>query len=636
MTRIFWPLIPLLLAVVFPATATEYLDENFNPVSKDKATLQYEKTYLKNGLWQADLYYKDSEQLSLHVGLTEQNFNNAKYRGAFVGYYPNGRLEARGYFDEQNKLDGVYEHWDKDGSATVTSYQHGTIHGVRSQYHDYDPNSKVPDCTAFNAAQPQPGCIDRTHQRGPLASTIEYVNNQWTGLYRTYIADGTLITETHYKDGKRDGMAKHFNRDGILTSVTPYKNDKVDGEQIFYHENGQKSQSTHYRQGKYNGISHRWNDKGELTLQREYKNSKLDGKAEYWWNADQLSSVEHYSNGKKHGLEQEYYKNGQLKRERHWQQGKPTDTTKEFFEDGQQKQVTVYAAPDVEQSTKRWREDGQLAYQEERLDSPHGPAKKKTIYRSKTVSYEWRGLETRWQKTERYTLDDKQLIYLEQYLDGRREGRFYDRTDSWGHLQKNAYIERHYHQGKLEGAYREVDDKGNVVEDGRYVQDKRIGPWIIQDYSGIRYHVTFDAKGQKHGKEAMEDDASGITGVAYYDHGVRTGEYHQTATDGTVITRGHYRNGKRDGQWLSREDCASMAYNCQGEYHNGMKVGTWNNFNKDHYLAAVEHYNDKGEKVGKHYAFMEDGQLFSISRYKDGELLSYQIADSHGEFHDEE
>ena len=84
------------------------------------------------------------------------------------------------------------------------------------------------------------------------------------------------------------------------------------------------------------------------------------------------------------------------------------------------------------------------------------------------------------------------------------------------------------------------------------------------------------------------------------------GEYLEWKTTGTLIVKGQYQAGKKQGLWtkyLSRTEIEE-----EGRYQNGLKEGTWKTFWPQGSIRTQQEYK-QGEKVGVFQEWFADGIL---------------------------
>jgi len=117
-----------------------------------------------------------------------------------------GALMEDGYVVNGNK-NGAWTIYDPKTKRikSVTSYSNGVMNGPHLEYSN----------------------------RGQIETRINYLNNEYHGMYGTF-KNGRTVKELSYKNGVIDGEVREFTSRGKLQKVTQFKDGKIHGDMIFY------------------------------------------------------------------------------------------------------------------------------------------------------------------------------------------------------------------------------------------------------------------------------------------------------------------------------------------------------------------------------------------------------------------
>jgi antitoxin component YwqK of YwqJK toxin-antitoxin module len=181
----------------------------------------------------------------------------------------------------------------------------------------------------------------------------------------THYNDGSLESETEFKDGKIDGLSRFLYRDGSVASEQHFSNGLLDGSscayypgnrkkyvetwndsllltgtyfntngdsvsairngngmKVLFYDNGTKQSSAEYRDGKRNGRIEIWNDRGVKISEMVFRDGLLDGRARTWDDNGVKKSVADYRKGLKNGLFIFYGEDGRKKFVVHYENGR--------------------------------------------------------------------------------------------------------------------------------------------------------------------------------------------------------------------------------------------------------------------------------------------------------------------------
>ena len=175
----------------------------------------------------------------------EGQFHNDKPLGMFTYYYNTGEIKAINNFSEDgiitynttlyksNKImtEGKYVNQKKDSTWNYYSdetnliiskenYSHGVLNGESITYY-----------------------LDS----GDTAEIVVFKNGKKNGILLKYFPDGTLMTESYYKDDMPNGDFTHYHIDGSIQIIGKYYRGKQSGEWQYFDEEGDLVDEDEYR-----------------------------------------------------------------------------------------------------------------------------------------------------------------------------------------------------------------------------------------------------------------------------------------------------------------------------------------------------------------------------------------------------
>ena len=183
------------------------------------------------------------------------------------------------------------------------------------------------------------------------------------GVHNEYNKDGTLQSETTYRDGKKDGpyAIYRYTTQGrqYLNEEGTYKDDKRDGLMKTYYPDGQTLAEAHYKNGVYHGDVKNYHENGQLRSEIVYKNGNpVDGVYEEYWDDGTLRGERSYKDGREDGVQRGYHPNGKLKYESLMIKGKRTDVGKSYDENGRLQGESF--SKDGMWTVRKYNEDGTI------------------------------------------------------------------------------------------------------------------------------------------------------------------------------------------------------------------------------------------------------------------------------------
>jgi hypothetical protein len=92
----------------------------------------------------------------------------------------------------------------------------------------------------------------------------------FTGVWRTYWANGQLSTEIKYNNGRRDGEDKTFYTDGSICVLSHVINDSWEGEETAFYPSGRIKYKGQYKGGSQAAQWVWYNEDGSIQSKKDY------------------------------------------------------------------------------------------------------------------------------------------------------------------------------------------------------------------------------------------------------------------------------------------------------------------------------------------------------------------------------
>ncbi|CAD8198813.1 unnamed protein product [Paramecium pentaurelia] len=262
-------------------------------------------------------------------------------------------------------------------------------------------------------------------------------------------------------------------------------------------------------------------------------------------------------------------------------------------------------------------------------------------------------------RIEKYILgqkDEKILINLEQIKHLEFKGQYGingNKLKQWNYYWRGEKIGggNFNIKGQKEGKWLDLCDnywdQKNIIEEGYYQEDKRIGDWKIQWNNQTIGGGSYDnqRKDQKIGRWIELSEHFCVTAQVTYQGEYKNGKkfgswdiWYNNGKNNQKIGGGSYDNevdGMKIGKWIDisegfYRDC-QVTYN--GEYKNGKRIGKWDIWYQEHEHCTQNtkigggQYDEGGLgiKTGKWIdivdGFYDDKQVTYSGGYKNGEKV---------------
>jgi uncharacterized protein len=370
-----------------------------------------------------------------------------------------------------------------------------------------------------------------------------------------------------------------------------------EGYRRFYYQNGKISSEGLMVQGKPDGYWKNYFENGLLKSEGNRVDYDLEGPWKFYDDEGTLKLIINYSKGLKHGYRITYT---------------PDERIEEYFEEDIKQGTTTY-----------YDNEGYLV---------------------RTVPFE-NGRENGLAKTFNR---DSVVIVLMEYRRGVAISReFINRYDNenrphgaWKTFYTTGIMREEfvYKHGKLDGYYRKYDRDGNLESIVKYVD----GELIIDSDEVFEYEIR---------RDYYPDMRVKIEGT--YRDGVADGIRKEYNPDGSlriayVVDMGRLMgsgildaSGKKQGPW--KEYYKEGGLRAEGNYRDGIRIGSWKFYFPDGTLEQLGIYTDRGKEHGIWTWYYADSTLRRVENYtngmKNGEMVEYSeqgVPIAKGSFVDDE
>jgi antitoxin component YwqK of YwqJK toxin-antitoxin module len=358
------------------------LMDNYIYDDKGKLNGTY-KHYDNDGLPYYEIDYINDNPLAVRYFDKKGNviFENKKNKNtlAYKGFYPNGRLESEGKYENGNKQ-GKWKFYEINGIlAREENYKDGILNGP---YLYYFKNGKT-DRGYQYAKGKLNGPYIEYYGNEALYAKGYYIDGHWAGEWEIYQPDGTITSREYYVSGEKHGWQEFFSIDGKLNQETLMDKGKWikdvlydslsnctetielnsgTGSYISHYPNRQPLSKNEYINGVHHGKINKFTPLGSLEFEGEYFNDDPHGHWK-WYDADKLLSEEgFYFYGSTDSIWKEYYPNKQLKSVRNYIDGEQTGNDLEYYENGNKKQTGHYQDNERHGAFEYYNEQGELMY----------------------------------------------------------------------------------------------------------------------------------------------------------------------------------------------------------------------------------------------------------------------------------
>lgn len=585
----------LVLASTFARAETVWLDDDWHPVDTAEQASFYMKSMPEkvDGRWPVKVFFKDSE-VARFEGTLKGGPLPGKHPavGPYIYRHANGQLLSTGRRNEQGQFEGPTRSYDAQGVLqTENNYVASEAAGLQKRFH---PN----------------GQLERIHW---------LKGGEQDGVDAHYYEDGSLQATHSLRRGKAHGVQREYHPNGQLRERSHYVKGSRRGEVVRYHSNGQLAyRATDTAQG-LEGMATRYYANGHRQSEDPMRKGKRHGPYRYWYESGQLQEETHYRNGRQQGESRRYDEKGRLTRIQHYRDNRPVGEHRDYFANSDQvESISRYDDRHRLVLTQKFDRDGSKV-EEARVRYINGnELREREIFSAGAVMRRWSSDKARnWSLVEAFD-EQGELIGRQESFDNRWQGLQINRGNL-GWTGPEYETRSHYRKGKRHGVHASRLLTGELIEQGEYADDHRVGRWEYRDERVHRINH-YNAQGQEHGEQRESTPEGQLLLSAHYRNGKLNGAYEEYNSEGRLQAKGEYREDRRHGLWQYQDPYEVRLMRWQGEYRQGDQVGDWVAHSAAGYVTGRQQYDDQGRAQGSFYTFSDEGLLTEIERYRDGLL----------------
>jgi len=210
---------------------------------------------------------------------------------------------------------------------------------------------------------------------------------------------------------------------------------------------------------------------------------------------------------------------------------------------------------------------------------------------------------------------------------------------------KKTKTECYYKDGKLNGYFREFDNRGKELSATRYINGeiqqenknqlaadnssakvkieynengtiKKSGAY--KDDKPVGVHRTYNADGKINGGQLYDDNGVKVADGVTDGRGREQGKWTIYDSTGAVRAKGQYKNGKREGQWYFYFPSGKTEQ--EGVYKDGNPEGKWLWYFADGKIRREESFL-KGKEDGIYYELNATGDTLNVGEYIEGDKI---------------
>ncbi|MEQ6122474.1 hypothetical protein [Reichenbachiella sp. MALMAid0571] len=330
------------------------------------------------------------------------------------------------------------------------------------------------------------------YENGNIQAETNYKNGLETGIWKWYSESEKLFKVGNYNNGLFDGTWLVYNENGILIDSSNYSNGRLNGAYTSYHENGKLFQIGQYVRDKQTGQFKTYNKNGFLISEGRFNNGELAGLWKYFYEDGTPSHEIEYIdktiskimnawdfNGEKlvsggNGTFKAFFNNNSVSQEGKLEFGKRVGEWKTYFGDGKLKEVGNYVANDFH-LTSAWNQKGEQMVK-------NGNGEYTSYFDSSTYVYE-KGSFKNGLKNGYWEIHYPNTILIQQelnFVDGKVHGRSVNYYNN-GNLMTEGVFDKDKKVGEWKWYY----ESGQLQCSINYENDKKQGDQVFYSEAGI-------------------------------------------------------------------------------------------------------------------------------------------------------
>ena len=448
------------------------------------------------------------------------------------------------------------------------------------------------------------------------------------GYNKFYYGNGQISCEGLMRNGKPDGFWKTYYVNGKIKSKGQRKNYELDSTWVFYDDKGNFTKKINYKYGKKNGYYSTYKfvkdsiNRNVLISKELYVNDLRQGFSEYYYNNGQLYERISFVDNQKQGKGIEYDYDGRIitlykyrhdimvakeRINRYDKEGKKYGVWKEFYASGKIKKESNYKKGFLNGYVKTYSEKGKILSSERYISGK--------LYIEKTTA------KTKVDFRKEYDKNGK-LKSSGAYRKNKPVGVHRKYSDKGKVISSKTYSSRGWvmadgivdKKGKRQGAWKYYFKNGKIKVSGNYRNGRRVGKWEFHYENGkMEQSGNYNKKGRPEGEWKWYYENGNLLREEILINGKLDGNYTEYAQDGTIIAKGLYVDGLKEGKWYFHLGDIIE----EGNYKADLKDGEWNHKYDSETKQFTGTYVD-GDEHGLHIYYYSNGKIKMQGEYSMG------------------
>ena len=430
-----------------------------------------------------------------------------------------------------------------------------------------------------------------------------------------------VSSEGMMRNGQPDGWWKNYHPTGVMSSEGNRINHLLDSIWVFYTHTGDTAQIINYSLNKKSGYHYQFEtvternqvSKHYLKSKELYYDDKREGPAYYYYPSGNIRQIINYRNGKRQGPSKVYDENGTVITlyeyindyvtsyefvNRVNAQGEKHGTWITFYPDGTKKEEEYYKNGVLDGATRMYSEKG----------SPIGGR----TYRDGKIIEEGIQLTVEPMELTTYYDDGVTIMRKGTYLDSIPIGDHYFYNSSGVPEKAIRYNEKgiRVREGPVNensrrtGRWEFFFETGELRASGNFVNDYQHGEWDFYFQNRKKEQTGNFNNGIMVGEWRWYFPSGNLLREEIYVRGRPHGLSIQYSDSATIVAKGEYVDGEREGFWIEHVGHARE----EGNYVMGLKNGMWKTYHKDGQPYHAGNFV-QGDADGRHVFYYPDGTL---------------------------
>jgi antitoxin component YwqK of YwqJK toxin-antitoxin module len=455
------------------------------------------------------------------------------------------------------------------------------------------------------------------------------------GVQKFYYKNGVVSSEGTMKNAQPDGFWKSYYENGKLKSEGNRKNFELDSLWTFYNEKGVRILDVYYKNGKKNGIKTTYLE--QEIVKETFKNDIKEGFTRYYYPTGKIKMEIPFVNGMEQGVAREYSQDGDIITLIEYKHGFVIDRLKinrrdhnnlkqgkwyTFYENGNVHVEGNYQDDMKDGYFKVYAENGDLISLDKYVKDVKQPE-----------AQEVRKLDV---KSEYYP--DGKVKASGTFHDGIPEGIYREYSHdgqithsliyNMGTIIGEGIVKE---DGNRDGHWKDLYPDGKLKAEGDYKDGLQVGEWKFYYPGGkLEQFGKYTTTGKLNGTWKWYYDSGQIKREEEYNNGLKDGMHTEYDENDKIVEEGEYVDDQEDGPWFT----TIGDYLERGMYRDGLKNGKWVSY----------HLTTTGEKTdsvlsfsgsfvednpdGKHIYYWDNGKVKNEGNYlmgkKEGDWIQFE------------